>query len=303
VQRWAGIPQEKDLFSSKKERLMPRSSFEVHEKEITGQSKAWNDNDLNIATRFNKVFMAYALEKHDVMRKDIDSLQLQDKYKNEFIATLAHELKNPLTPIRTGISILEHSSSPEDKKRILKVMKRQTSSINKMIDDLLDVSRISEGKITLEKNRTHLQEVLNQAIEVSEESIREKNHDLKIDFPEMPLYVNADMLRLSQIFVNILNNAAKYTPHGGIIRMSLRREDDKVSVSISDNGLGIPKEKQEQIFDMFTQMDSHSNNSEGGLGIGLTLVKRLVSLHDGEIQVFSEGENQGSEFTVVLPHY
>lgn len=303
TQRWAGRPEEKDYTASKKERLMPRTSFEVHEKEIVGESRNWDENDINIAKRFNKVFMAYALEQQDLMRKDIDTLQLQDRYKNEFIATLAHELKNPLTPIRTGISILEHSSDEAEKERVLKVMRRQTTAITKMIDDLLDVSRISEGKITLEKKKISIQNVLKQVIEVSEEMIRGKKHKLMVDFPDQPVYVNADLLRLSQVFINILNNAAKYTPNNGEISVYIRDKDNEVQIKVSDNGLGIPKEKQKQIFDMFTQMESHSHNSEGGLGIGLTLVNRLVSLHGGDVHVHSDGDGKGSTFTVILPKH
>ncbi|MFA0960451.1 ATP-binding protein [Roseivirga sp. BDSF3-8] len=301
TQRWAGVPKEEEVMASKKERLMPRSSFEVHEKEIHNQSREWDENDINIATRFNKVFMAYALEKQATMRKDINSLQQQDQYKNEFMATLAHELKNPLTPIRTGISILEHSADEEARARILKVMRRQTTTITKMIDDLLDVSRISEGKVTLEKQKTHLQEILTQAIEVCDEAIREKEHNLIMDLPESPVYLHADPLRLSQIFINILNNATKYTPKGGRITIDMERESQQVSVTIADNGLGIPQDKLDDIFDMFTQMETHAGSSQGGLGIGLTLVKKLVSLHDGEIKVRSDGPGDGSEFEIILP--
>ncbi|UII35002.1 ATP-binding protein [Fulvivirga ulvae] len=301
VQRWAGSPDEKRATGSKRERLMPRSSFKVHEKVIKDKSKEWDHRDIVVAERFNKVFMSYALETQGRMLKDIYDLELENKYKNEFLATLAHELRNPLTPITAGIALLEGDEYDDRQKKIIGMIKRQADHMTTMINDLMDVSRITQDKVQLEKKQLEIQRVVTDAVETCEQIIKEKGHQVQLNLPDEAIYTMGDPTRLSQIFVNIINNAAKYTDHNGEISVTVKQKNNEVLVSIKDNGLGIPADKINSIFDMFTQMDAHSSNAKGGLGIGLTLVKKLVSLHKGEILARSNGIGKGSEFVVLLP--
>lgn len=247
--------------------------------------------------------MAYAMEQQEKLRRDVERLHRKDRNKDEFMATLAHELKNPLTPILTGISYIENSTDPEDREKIIKIIRRQMNSVTAMIDDLLDVTRISKGKIAFEKKPISIYEVLGQAIHEADTLIMEKGHMLNKDLPSQTLLVYGDRLRLSQVFVNILSNAAKYTPQGGTISISSVKENGHVLISIADNGEGIPKEEQDQIFDMFNQVEDQALYAQGGLGIGLNLVKRLVTMHEGTVSVVSEGKGKGSTFTVSLPDY
>lgn len=300
VERWAGPPDEKSATGSKKERLMPRTSFKVHEKRITNQSLEWDSNDLDTANRFNKVFMAHALESQEQMRKSISKLEMQSQYKNEFLATLAHELRNPLTPLKLGISMLEDVEENGPQKMVVNTMKRQVQHMATLIDDLMDVSRITQGKVKLEKKNLCLQEVLKNAVETCQRDIDEKNHQLIMHLPEEPLWTYGDATRLSQVFVNIINNASKYTDPEGEISIEAKQVGHWISVTVKDNGIGIPEEKLDSIFTMFTQIDAYSTHTKGGLGIGLTLVQRLVNLHRGEIFARSEGAGKGSEFEVLL---
>ena len=300
-QKWAGLPNEKSASGSKRERLMPRSSFQVHVKEIKGTCKEFDQTDVDMASRFNRMFLAHALEVQDKMRKNMFDLEQQDRHKNEFLATLAHELRNPLAPISNGVSLLEYTDSAEVRKKVTDTIKRQVGYMTKLIDDLMDVSRITQGKVKLEKRYVEIQEIIRNAIEIVETLINEKNHSLRIDMPKAPIHVHGDAARLSQIFSNIINNAVKYTDNNGVIELIVTRTDNQVSVRIKDNGLGIPADKLDDIFSMFMQVEAHSTHTKGGLGIGLTLVDRLVKLHDGEIVARSEGANKGSEFEVILP--
>tara|TARA_B100000686_G_scaffold222419_1_gene229578 strand:+ start:1 stop:1932 length:1932 start_codon:yes stop_codon:yes gene_type:complete len=301
TQKWAGTPEEKSANASKKDRLTPRSSFQVHVKEIHGESKSWDQNDRDMASRFNRVFLAHALETHERMRKNLSNLQEQDRYKNEFLATLAHELRNPLSPISAGISLLEKKTGADVQTRVIETMKRQVGHMTKMINDLLDVSRITRGKIKLDKQQLSVQQVIRNALETCDTIIRENHHQLFVDLPDDDLWIKGDPTRLSQVFSNILNNAAKYTDPNGNIKISVTEQDEWVSIQIKDDGLGIPQAKLDSIFDMFTQVDAHSTHTKGGLGIGLTLVQRLVHLHGGQIHVRSDGKNKGTEFEVLLP--
>ncbi|UII27471.1 ATP-binding protein [Fulvivirga maritima] len=300
-EKWAGVPEEKSANSPKKERLMPRSSFNVHKKTIHNKSKEWNNNDIETAERFNKVFMAHVLEVQERMRKNIDQLQQQSKYKNEFLATLAHELRNPLTPLTVGVTLLEEGENNPMESKIIGTMKRQLSHMTTLINDLMDVSRITQGKVKLEKERLIINNIIKNAVETCQRLLEEKNHELKLDLPEQDIELYGDNTRLTQVFVNIINNAAKYTDIGGQIDVSVKQQGDQVSVKIKDDGAGISKDKLDSIFTMFTQIDAHSTKTKGGLGIGLTLVEKLVTLHDGEIMARSEGEGQGTEFEVMLP--
>lgn len=301
VEKWAGPPNEKTAVGSKRDRLMPRTSFEVHEKRITDRSKEWDSNDVETANRFNKVFMTHALETQEQMRKNISKLELQSQYKNEFLATLAHELRNPLTPLSIGISLLEDAEDVKTQNMVVNTMKRQIQHMSTLINDLMDVSRITQGKVKMEKKELSIKEVLRNATETCQRLIDEKKHHLDMQFSEGEFITYGDPTRLTQIFVNIINNAAKYTEPGGHITVSAREVDNWISIKIKDNGIGIPMEKLDSIFTMFTQIDAYSTQTKGGLGIGLTLVQRLVTLHGGEIYARSEGDGQGSEFEVLLP--
>lgn len=229
------------------------------------------------------------------------ALKEADQRKDEFLATLAHELRNPLAPIRNGLQVLRLTSSEEKAEEVRGMMDRQLTHLVRLIDDLLDVSRISRDKIELRKSRIALQDAIQTAIEVSLPLIEKENHRLTLDIEEQNLWVDADLTRLSQIISNLLNNAAKYTPNGGTINFKVKREGADVLLSITDNGIGIEKETLPKIFDLFSQVDHKSAHAQGGLGIGLFLVQRLVSLHGGTIAADSDGLGLGSTFTIRLP--
>ncbi len=244
----------------------------------------------------------------DLARKnaELERLQAQlkaaDQRKNEFIATLAHELRNPLVPIRTGVQMLHRSS--DDKvvvPDVLAMMERQTRNIVRLVDELLDFSRIGSGKMTLFKSTVELEPVLRDAVSAMQWQIDEAKHRLTIDIPDEPIYLEADPTRLAQIVINLLANAARYTEPGGAISLGVRRVDNHVRIAVSDTGVGIPREMLGRIFGMYEQADEGTKRSGSGLGIGLTLVKRLVEMHDGTVEARSEGPGKGSEFVVTLP--
>ncbi|WP_437684890.1 GAF domain-containing protein [Sorangium sp. So ce176] len=230
-----------------------------------------------------------------------DQLRDQDRRKDEFLATLAHELRNPLAPIRTGLEILQVAGSAEQARKILDMMERQVGHMVRMVDDLLDVSRITSGKVELRRERVDLRSVLNGALETSRPLIEAAAHELAVRLPAEPLLLDADPTRLAQVFANLLNNAAKYTPGGGVIRLAAQREGAGVAVRVVDNGVGISADMLPKVFDMFTQVVRSIDRAQGGLGIGLTLVRRLVELHGGTVHAESEGPGRGSTFTVRLP--
>ncbi|MDC3954011.1 GAF domain-containing protein [Polyangium jinanense] len=230
-----------------------------------------------------------------------DELRDQDRRKDEFLATLAHELRNPLAPIRTGLTLLQMARDEAQARRIREMMERQVGHMVRMVDDLLDVSRITRGKVELRKARVELGTVLESALETSRPLIEAAGHVLSVSLPTEPLWLMADPTRLSQILANLLNNAAKYTPAGGRIRVAAEREGAHVVVRVEDTGVGIPPEMLPKVFDMFTQVGRSIERAQGGLGIGLTLVRRLVELHGGTVEAASDGPSRGSIFTVRLP--
>lgn len=299
--KWAGVPQEKSAVGSKRERLTPRNSFEVHEQVVTGKSKDWTRNDVDMAGRFNRVFMAHALDTQEQMSDNLAELEQNDRYKNEFLATLAHELRNPLSPIATGLSLIEQDLSPAQHHKVVNTMKRQLNHITQMIEDLMDISRITQGKIRLEKKQLTAQELVHHAVAACTQFLEDNNHNLILDLPEEPLWIYGDETRLTQVLTNLLNNAAKYTNPGGEIQVAVHRQEDSACFRVRDNGIGIPPEQIDLIFTLFTQVDALASRSKQGLGLGLPLVKRLVHLHDGEILAKSAGLNQGSTFEVLLP--
>lgn len=229
-------------------------------------------------------------------------LRLADQRKDEFLATLAHELRNPLAPLSNSLQILALSKNLDPNiAAIREIMERQVSHMVRLVDDLLEVSRITRGSIELRLEPVALSTVLSTAIEISRPVIDKLQHQLQVTLPPASLVLDADSCRLAQIFANLINNAAKYTPEGGMITVSTRLEGAFVVVSVRDTGYGIPSDMLHQIFEMFAQVDRTRRRSQGGLGIGLTLAKRLVEMHGGEIEAHSAGLGQGSEFVVRLP--
>lgn len=235
-------------------------------------------------------------------REAEEALRKADRKKDEFIATLAHELRNPLAPILNAVHILKQFGPPaEPLEKALGMIGRQVQHMARLIDDLLDVSRITQGKLELRKERVRLDAILNSALEVSMPLIRTGQHDLTTDYPQQPIYLYADPIRAAQIFSNLLNNASKYTSPGGRVWLAAARRDNEVAVSVRDNGSGIAQEHMPRLFQMFSQVKTEHGQRGGGLGIGLALVRGLVEMHAGTVEVRSEGLGKGSEFIVRLP--
>lgn len=234
-------------------------------------------------------------------RQYAEALKAADRRKDEFLATLAHELRNPLAPIKNGIQLLKLDFERGNGRSLVSMMDRQLKHVIHLIDDLLDMSRVSQGKIDLDKQTINLVDAINIATEASEPLIKERAHQLSTQLPTQPVWIYADLTRIAQIISNLLNNAAKYTPQGGTLALHATAEDGEAVISVRDNGLGIEKEMLSNIFELFTQVDSSLKRSEGGLGIGLALVKHLVAMHDGTIHADSEGLDKGTVFTLRLP--
>jgi signal transduction histidine kinase/CheY-like chemotaxis protein len=231
----------------------------------------------------------------------VKQLKEADRRKDDFLATLAHELRNPLAPIRTGIQILRMTASEPRAQSILPMIERQLQHLTRLLDDLLDVGRITRGKISLHIECVDLRDAVQAAIEASRDQIADMRHEFMVSLPEEPVWLDADPVRLAQIVSNLLNNAARYTPAGGRIALRVTPRGEIAEVSVSDNGIGIPRERLDTIFDMFTQAGGPTSPSQTGLGIGLSLVKGLVTLHGGNVEARSEGAGRGSEFRVHLP--
>ena len=230
------------------------------------------------------------------------ALREADRRKDEFLATLAHELRNPLAPLRNGLHLLrmvDRGSEAAEQARAM--MDRQMMHLVRLVDDLLEVSRIRTGKLELRKEPVELAAVVGSAIETSRPWIDAKGHALAIELPPEALTVHADPVRLAQVVANLLNNAAKYTEAKGEIRLTVRREGGQAVLAVRDNGIGIPPAMLSRIFDLFTQVDEGRGRVQGGLGIGLTLARRLVELHGGTIEASSPGLGQGCELVVRLP--
>lgn len=230
-----------------------------------------------------------------------ETLREADRRKDEFLATLAHELRNPLAPIRTGLQVLNRTRDPESARRTQEIMERQIDHMVRLIDDLLDVSRITSGKVTLQRERVSLQDVVEAGVDAARPLIESARHELTLDLPEQPVWLDADPARLAQVVSNLLTNSAKYTPTGGQITLSARRDGEEAVLAVSDTGLGIPPDMLGRIFEMFTQVNRTLDRAQGGLGIGLALARQLVQMHGGTIAVESPGPGQGSTFTVRLP--
>ena len=238
----------------------------------------------------------------EMQRKSELALKEADRRKDEFLATLAHELRNPLAPIKNAVELLRLSERKgESTAQIREMLQRQVEQMRRLIDDLLDVSRINRGTIELRRERVELAAVIRSATEISRPAIEKMSHNLSITGPAEPVYLDADPIRLSQMLANLLNNACKFTERGGRIALTAAREGSSVVISVRDNGIGIAPEKLPHIFAMFFQADRSLERSRAGLGIGLTIVHRLAAMHGGTVEARSEGAGKGSEFVLRLP--
>jgi CheY-like chemotaxis protein/two-component sensor histidine kinase len=229
-------------------------------------------------------------------------LKESEQRKDQFLAILAHELRNPLAPIRNGLYLLQKRATSDPFVRsTLQMMDRQMSHMVRLVDDLLDVSRIARGKLELRRRMLPLSDVLENAVESVKSMIESQAHRLVLDLRDSSMHVNGDPDRLTQVFANLLSNSAKYTERGGEIALIAERVDGVAVVTVQDNGIGIPVEALPTVFDMFAQIRSHQGRADGGLGIGLALVRNLVELHEGTVLAHSEGAGAGSRFVVRLP--
>jgi PAS domain S-box-containing protein len=268
--------------------------FDVYATRIGGEGSA------RVALLFSDV--TARRQADDRLRKLAADLAEADRRKTEFLATLAHELRNPLAPIRSGLAVLGLSGdNPAAIARVRAIMERQVGNMVHLIDDLLDIARISGGKLDLKKARADLQGALSSAIETSLPAIEAGQHRLTVDVPPDPVMADIDVVRIAQVVSNLLSNAAKYTPAGGRIELSLRTDGGDALIVVSDTGVGIPADALDSVFDMFNQVGRTMAWSQGGLGIGLSLVRRLVEMHGGVVTAASPGAGAGATFTVRLP--
>jgi len=228
-------------------------------------------------------------------------LQYEAQLKDEFLATLAHELRNPLAPLRNVSEILRMEAQTDTSRHATGVMERQIGQLVRLIDDLMDISRITRGQLTLRKERVELRSIIDSAVETAQPQLTSAGVSLTLEIPVTPLILDADATRISQVVLNLLTNAAKFTPSGGRVWIVANALGDRVALTVRDTGIGIAPDDQERVFGMFVQLNRDLRRSQTGLGIGLTLVKQMTELHDGSVSVWSAGVGHGSEFTVTLP--
>jgi PAS domain S-box-containing protein len=260
------------------------------------------ERELLIARKAAENELAARLGAEARLHETNEKLSLADKRKDEFLATLAHELRNPLAPMRNVLEAMKRQALDADAQAwSLDVLDRQLTHITHLVDDLMEVSRISQGRLNLRCAPVDLGAILHSVMHDLEGMRRAAAHTFEIDLPQQRLTVDGDLTRLTQVFANLLTNAIKYTPRGGHISVIAEHQDDEAVVCVRDTGIGIPKESLANVFEMFSQLSPALERSQGGLGIGLSLVRGLVSLHGGTISVASEGANRGSTFTVRLP--
>jgi signal transduction histidine kinase len=230
-----------------------------------------------------------------------DALREADRHRNDFLATLSHELRNPLAPIRNAVQVLQLQGQTPEQRWAIDVIDRQTRHMTRLIDDLLDISRITRNHLELRTRRASLAEIFEAAVEICRPCIDRRGHALIVESPAQEVHLEADPARLAQAVANLLHNSAKYTPDGGSIRLSARRSGEDAIVTVKDTGIGIPAEALPRVFEMFVQADRSIGRAEGGLGVGLALVRRIVELHGGEVTAQSDGPGLGSEFVIRLP--
>lgn len=229
-----------------------------------------------------------------------EALKEADRRKDEFLATLAHELRNPLAPISNAVHLLRRPDGRRTADRVIEMTGRQLNHIVRLVDDLLEVSRITRGKLELSKAPVALADIVADAIEICKPVIDQARHQLTVSLPEGPLILDADKVRLTQALVNLLTNAAKYTDSGGHIWLSARRDRGDLIISVRDSGIGMPQDQLQQVFKMFTQLHLGVGGGRGGLGIGLPMVRSLIEMHGGKVTAYSAGPGKGSEFTIGL---
>lgn len=237
----------------------------------------------------------------DELKAYAAALSAADRRKNDFIAMLGHELRNPVMAFRAGLQLLERQKDPEKSAQIHARMEVQAHHLSRLIEDLLDVARIDQGKISLQRERVTVQSIIDSAVDTSRPKIDAGRHDLTVDVPGSPIWLDGDFTRLSQVVSNLLTNAAKYTPSEGRIEVSANRVEDRVRIDVADNGVGVPQDMQVRVFDLFTQSKGPDDRSREGLGIGLALVRQLVEMHEGAVELESAGAGAGSRFTVWFP--
>jgi PAS domain S-box-containing protein len=260
------------------------------------------EQELLLARKNAEASLALKRETQTALEKSRDQLAVADRRKDEFLATLAHELRNPLAPMRNALELLRLKDYEDERlKQLHRIVDRQVSHMTHLVDDLLEVSRITQGKLELRRQQLDLANALHDAVESVRPLMQAASHELTITLPAEPIMLDADPVRISQIVLNLLNNAAKYTPPGGKIQLSARREASHAMIVVKDSGIGIPAESLANVFDMFSQLAPAKERAQGGLGIGLALVRGLVELHGGTIAAMSAGPGQGSEFAVSLP--
>ena len=241
------------------------------------------------------------LHRNTALRNSEQTLSEAARRKDEFIATLAHELRNPLAPIRTGLQVLRSTKAADMTQATLDIMERQLAQMTRLIDDLLDISRMTSDKVLLRLKRVLMKSVIEAAVEAAQPLIVAGHHTLRIYQPQQPVWIEVDPTRLAQVVGNLLNNSAKYTSDGGVITLLVRQEGDQAVIEVTDTGMGIPANMLIQVFDMFTQVNRTLERTQGGLGIGLALVKQLTEMHGGTVVAESAGVGHGSTFTIRLP--
>jgi PAS domain S-box-containing protein len=271
---------------------------------VTSEVHEWSEREITLANIVaERTWLAVEKLRLDMTLRESDAaLRDADRRKDEFLATLAHELRNPLSLIRNVSTLQNTPGSPEpDPHWGQDIIERQVNYLTRLTDDLFDVSRITRDKLILQKEPVSLSDVIRAAVESSRPLIDQRQHELAITMSQQSIYVEADRVRLTQVFMNLLNNAAKYTPNNGHIWLNVEQAGDTVVVRVKDTGIGVAAENLPHLFELFYQVDRSFTRAEGGLGLGLTLVHRLVEMHEGHVEVRSDGVNRGSEFTVHLP--
>jgi len=285
------------------------TDYELTARARGGKETVVSYNATTFHDRDRKLRGVFAAARDVTERKRYEqSLQEADRRKNEFLAMLAHELRNPLAPMRNALQIMRLTANQDAQRpqedaiqTATAMMERQVGQMVRLVDDLLDVSRISRGTIELRRVRVELASAIHHAVEAARPQYMAMDHTLTVILPPRPIFLHADMTRLAQVLGNLLNNACKYTPHHGQMCLEVQRDGKHAMIRLRDNGIGIAADKLPRIFDMFVQIDTSLERSVSGLGIGLTLVKSLVELHDGTVEAHSGGLSQGSEFKVRLP--
>ena len=259
------------------------------------------EQELLRARKHAESALAEQQKAQQALARSRDQLAQADRRKDEFLATLSHELRNPLSAMHNVLAILRRQSLGPETDRLHGMLGRQVDYLTRLVSDLLDVSRIAQGKLQLRRQPTELASVVRDAVELVQSSIDGAAQSLGISLPRKPVIVDADPVRLTQVLLNLLHNATKYTPHAGHISLGVTCDDFHAVICVRDSGVGIAREDLDRVFEMFSQVSSSDEHSEGGLGIGLALVRGLVALHGGAIEACSEGPGKGSEFVVRLP--